>query len=72
MWGLQILLIGLWDSLVQRRSTECQLCDDNARHQENTIALLLPRAATVHIQAVNYLKTLVTMSFLWGAIKGVY
>ena len=29
MWGLQILLFGLRDSLVWRRSTECQLCKDN-------------------------------------------
>ena len=26
-----IVLFGLWDSLVQRRSTECQLCEDNAQ-----------------------------------------
>ena len=30
MWGLQILLFGLWNSLVQRQSMECQLCEDNA------------------------------------------
>ena len=29
MWGLQILLFGLWDRLVQGRSTERQLCEDN-------------------------------------------
>ena len=29
MWGLQILLFGLRDSLVWRRSTEWQLCEDN-------------------------------------------
>ena len=26
---MQILLFGLWDSLVQRQGTECQLCEDN-------------------------------------------
>ena len=30
MRGLQILLCGLRDSLVQRQSMECQLCEDNA------------------------------------------
>ena len=30
MWSLQILLFGPLDSLVQRRSTECQLCEDSA------------------------------------------
>ena len=29
MWGLQIMLFGLRDSLVRRRSTECQLGEDN-------------------------------------------
>ena len=29
MWGLQILLFSLRDSLVRRRSTACQLCEDN-------------------------------------------
>ena len=28
MWDLQILF-GLWDSLVRRPSTECQLCEDS-------------------------------------------
>ena len=29
MWGLQMLLFGLQDSLVWRRSTECQLYENN-------------------------------------------
>ena len=29
MWGLQILLFGLQDSTLRRRSSECQLCEDN-------------------------------------------
>ena len=29
MWGLQILLFGLWDGLVRGRSRECQLWEDN-------------------------------------------
>ena len=28
-----ILLFGLWDTLVQRRTTECQLCEDNVSYQ---------------------------------------
>ena len=31
MWDLQILLFGLWDSLVWRRSTEYQLCEHNGK-----------------------------------------
>ena len=32
MWGLQIFLFGLQDSLVRRQSMECQLCEDNAQY----------------------------------------
>ena len=29
MWGLQNIAVSLWDSLMQSRSIESQLCEDN-------------------------------------------
>ena len=41
MWGLQILLFGLGDSLVQRQSTKCKLCEDNVYKRNRIVHAML-------------------------------
>ena len=46
MWDLQILLFGLWDSLVRSPSKECQLCEDNATPSPQYVCSILPHVGS--------------------------
>ena len=59
MWDLQILLFGPQDSLVQRRSMECQqlLCEDNENHSHtNNSACKISMSRVIYITCMKFSK----------------